>query len=155
MNLVMRHPAVIASSIATVAGTAPGRTMLTYGAGDTAVRLMGRSPATVARLADAVTLTRELLRGGGGGAGRRATGPTDPCRAGSRLGCSRRAAHAADGRAGGGRGVRQGRTPPGEPTGGHRRGTGRGDPRRAGIRTRSRSGPSSTPCWTTTSNAPP
>ncbi|WP_275695817.1 LLM class flavin-dependent oxidoreductase [Streptomyces noursei] len=59
----MRHPAVIASSIATVAGTAPGRTMLTYGAGVTAVRLMGRSPATVARLADAVTLTRELLRG--------------------------------------------------------------------------------------------
>ncbi|MFJ4190505.1 LLM class flavin-dependent oxidoreductase [Kitasatospora sp. NPDC089509] len=62
-NPVMRHPAVIASSIATVAALAPGRTMLTYGAGDTAVRLMGRRPATVAGLAEAVTLTRELLSG--------------------------------------------------------------------------------------------
>ncbi|MFK0296910.1 LLM class flavin-dependent oxidoreductase [Streptomyces sp. NPDC090442] len=62
-NPVMRHPAVIASSIATVAGLAPDRTMLTYGAGDTAVRLMGQSPATVARLAEAVTLTKELLSG--------------------------------------------------------------------------------------------
>ncbi|WP_274918263.1 LLM class flavin-dependent oxidoreductase [Streptomyces sp. WZ-12] len=63
VNPVMRHPAVIASSIATVAGPAPGRTMLTYGAGDTAVRLMGQRPATVARLAEAVTLTQGLLSG--------------------------------------------------------------------------------------------
>ncbi|AJC52938.1 hypothetical protein GZL_00332 [Streptomyces sp. 769] len=33
VNPVRRHPAVIASSIATVAGMPPGRTMLTYGAG--------------------------------------------------------------------------------------------------------------------------
>lgn len=62
-NPVMRHPAVIASSIATVAELAPGRTMLAYGVGDTAVRLMGERPATVDRLASAVTLTRQLLAG--------------------------------------------------------------------------------------------
>ncbi|MFD5426474.1 LLM class flavin-dependent oxidoreductase [Streptomyces sp. NPDC127084] len=63
VNPVMRHPAVIASSIATVADLAPGRTLLTYGVGDTAVRLMGRHPATVAQLSDAVSLTRGLLSG--------------------------------------------------------------------------------------------
>ncbi|MGK5637005.1 LLM class flavin-dependent oxidoreductase [Streptomyces sp. URMC 126] len=63
VNPVMRHPAVTASSIATIAGLAPGRTMLTYGAGDTAVRLVGRRPATVAALAEAVTLAKGLLSG--------------------------------------------------------------------------------------------
>ena len=62
-NPVMRHPSVIASSIATVAALAPGRTILGYGAGDTAVRLMGKRPATVAELEAATILTRRLLAG--------------------------------------------------------------------------------------------
>ena len=49
-NPVMRHPAVIAGSIATVDRLDPGRTLLGMGVGDTAVRLMGRPPATVATL---------------------------------------------------------------------------------------------------------
>lgn len=62
-NPVMRHPSVIASSIATVESLAPGRTILGYGVGDTAVRLMGKRPATVARLEEATVLTRQLLAG--------------------------------------------------------------------------------------------
>ena len=62
-NPVMRHPSVIASSIATVAALAPGRTLLGYGVGDTAVRLMGKHPATVAELEAATLLTRQLLAG--------------------------------------------------------------------------------------------
>lgn len=62
-NPVMRHPAVMASSIATVAALAPGRVLMAYGVGDTAVRLVGRSPATVARLEEATILTRRLLAG--------------------------------------------------------------------------------------------
>jgi 5,10-methylenetetrahydromethanopterin reductase len=62
-NPVMRHPSVIASSIATVAALAPGRTILGYGVGDTAVRLMGKRPATVAELEAATVLTRRLLAG--------------------------------------------------------------------------------------------
>lgn len=62
-NPVMRHPAVIASSMATLDTLAAGRTLLGYGAGDTAVRFMGKKPATVARLEEAVVLTRRLLAG--------------------------------------------------------------------------------------------
>src|SRR5687767_9688219 len=62
-NPVMRHPSVIASSIATVAALAPGRTILGYGVGDTAVRLMGKRPATVAELEAATMMTRRLLAG--------------------------------------------------------------------------------------------
>ena len=50
-NPVMRHPAVLASSIATVDAIAGGRTLLGLGAGDTAVRLMGKHPAKVVELA--------------------------------------------------------------------------------------------------------
>ncbi|MGE0821635.1 MAG: LLM class flavin-dependent oxidoreductase [Candidatus Binatia bacterium] len=60
-NPMMRHPSVIASSIATVAALAPGRTLLGYGVGDTAVRLMGKRPARVAELEDATILTKQLL----------------------------------------------------------------------------------------------
>jgi alkanesulfonate monooxygenase SsuD/methylene tetrahydromethanopterin reductase-like flavin-dependent oxidoreductase (luciferase family) len=60
---MMRHPAVMASSIATVEGLAPGRTLLAYGVGDTAVRLMGRRPARVAELEEATILTKRLLAG--------------------------------------------------------------------------------------------
>ena len=61
---VMRHPAALASSIATVAELAPGRTLLGLGVGDTAVRLNGLSPARVATLERAVVQTRALLAGG-------------------------------------------------------------------------------------------
>ena len=60
-NPVMRHPAVIAGSIATVDELAPGRAWLGMGVGDTAVRLMGKRPATVAELADSVQVIRKLL----------------------------------------------------------------------------------------------
>lgn len=59
----MRHPAVLASSIATLEGLAPGRTLLSYGVGDTAVRLMGKRPMRVAELEQATVLTRRLLAG--------------------------------------------------------------------------------------------
>lgn len=62
-NPVMRHPAVMASSIATVEALAPGRTLLGYGVGDTAVRLLGKRSATVAELEAATVLTRRLLAG--------------------------------------------------------------------------------------------
>jgi 5,10-methylenetetrahydromethanopterin reductase len=62
-NPVMRHPAVIAGSIATVDRIAPGRTLLALGVGDTAVRLMGRSPARVKSLEEATALIRRLLAG--------------------------------------------------------------------------------------------
>lgn len=62
-NPVMRHPAVIAGSIASVDELAPGRAWLGMGVGDTAVRLMGKRPATVAELADSVRVIRRLLAG--------------------------------------------------------------------------------------------
>ena len=60
---VMRHPAALASSIATVAELAPGRTLLGLGVGDTAVRLNGLSPARVDTLQRALIQTRALLAG--------------------------------------------------------------------------------------------
>ena len=62
-NPVMRHPAVIAGSIATVDQMHPGRTLLGMGVGDTAVRLMGRRPATVRTLEDAIRTIRALNNG--------------------------------------------------------------------------------------------
>src|SRR4029079_19504686 len=46
-NPVNRHPSVTASSIATIDELAPGRTVLGWGVGDTAVRLAGLRPARV------------------------------------------------------------------------------------------------------------
>jgi 5,10-methylenetetrahydromethanopterin reductase len=60
---VIRHPAALASSIATVAELAPGRTLLGLGVGDTAVRLNGLAPARVATLERAVADVRALLAG--------------------------------------------------------------------------------------------
>jgi 5,10-methylenetetrahydromethanopterin reductase len=60
---VIRHPAALASSIATVAELAPGRTLLGLGVGDTAVRLNGLAPASVATLERTVVETRALLAG--------------------------------------------------------------------------------------------
>src|SRR6202171_4645272 len=49
-NPVNRHPTVTASSIATVDELAPGRVLLGWGVGDTAVRLAGLKPARVNEL---------------------------------------------------------------------------------------------------------
>lgn len=62
-NPVMRHPAILAGSIATVDELAPGRAELVLGVGDTAVRFVGRRPATVSQLEQATVLTRLLLAG--------------------------------------------------------------------------------------------
>jgi 5,10-methylenetetrahydromethanopterin reductase len=62
-NPIVRHPAVLASSMATVERLAPGRTLLTLGVGDTAVRLIGAKPAKVDRLEAATTLTKLLMTG--------------------------------------------------------------------------------------------
>ena len=62
-NPVMRHPAVIAGSIATVDRIRPGRTLLGMGVGDTAVRLMGNRPASVTTLEHAVKTIRALNSG--------------------------------------------------------------------------------------------
>ena len=60
---VLRPPAVAAGSIATVEGLSPGRSLLTYGVGDTAVRWLGKRPARVAELEQATIEARALLAG--------------------------------------------------------------------------------------------
>lgn len=62
-NPVTRHPSVTASSIATIDELAPGRTLLGWGVGDTAVRLSGLRPARVAELEASTRLMRALLDG--------------------------------------------------------------------------------------------
>ena len=62
-NPVNRHPTVTASSIATVDELAPGRTLLGWGVGDTAVRLAGLRPARVKELEASTRLMRALLDG--------------------------------------------------------------------------------------------
>ncbi len=62
-NPVNRHPSVTASSIATIDELAPGRTLLGWGVGDTAVRLAGLRPARVKELEDGARLMRALLDG--------------------------------------------------------------------------------------------
>ena len=62
-NPVNRHPTVTASSIATIDELAPGRVLLGWGVGDTAVRLAGLKPARVAHLEASTRLMRALLDG--------------------------------------------------------------------------------------------
>ncbi|MGH7310694.1 MAG: LLM class flavin-dependent oxidoreductase [Candidatus Rokuibacteriota bacterium] len=62
-NPVNRHPTVTASSIATIDELAPGRTLLGWGVGDTAVRLAGLRPARVKELEASTRLVRALLDG--------------------------------------------------------------------------------------------
>ena len=62
-NPVNRHPTVTASSIATVDELAPGRILLGWGVGDTAVRLAGLKPARVSELEASTRLMRGLLDG--------------------------------------------------------------------------------------------
>ena len=63
-NPVNRHPTVTASSIATIDELAPGRVLLGWGVGDTAVRLAGLRPARVKELEASTRLMRILLDGG-------------------------------------------------------------------------------------------
>ena len=60
---ILRHPSVLAGSIATVAKLAPNRIHLGLGIGDTAVRFNGLAPATVKALENSVSMVRELLAG--------------------------------------------------------------------------------------------
>lgn len=60
---VLRPPAVAAGSIASLDAASGGRAMLVYGIGDTAVRWLGRRPATVAELETATVQARSLLAG--------------------------------------------------------------------------------------------
>jgi 5,10-methylenetetrahydromethanopterin reductase len=62
-NPINRHPTVTAGSIATVDELAPGRTLLGWGVGDTAVRLAGLKPAKVKELENSTRLMRALLDG--------------------------------------------------------------------------------------------
>jgi 5,10-methylenetetrahydromethanopterin reductase len=62
-NPVNRHPTVTAGSIATIDELAPGRTLLGWGVGDTAVRLAGLRPARVKELEASTRLVRALLAG--------------------------------------------------------------------------------------------
>jgi 5,10-methylenetetrahydromethanopterin reductase len=62
-NPINRHPTVTASSIATIDELAPGRVLLGWGVGDTAVRLAGLKPARVAELEGSTRLMRALLDG--------------------------------------------------------------------------------------------
>ena len=62
-NPVNRHPTVTASSIATIDELAPGRTILGWGVGDTAVRLAGLRPARMKELEESTRLMRALLDG--------------------------------------------------------------------------------------------
>jgi 5,10-methylenetetrahydromethanopterin reductase len=60
---ILRHPSVIAGSIATVAQLAPNRVHLGLGIGDTAVRFNGLSPATVKTLEAGTRATKAFLAG--------------------------------------------------------------------------------------------
>ena len=62
-NPVLHHPAVSASSIATLDAISEGRALLTLGVGDTAVRWLGLRPARMAELEAATVLARRLLAG--------------------------------------------------------------------------------------------
>jgi 5,10-methylenetetrahydromethanopterin reductase len=62
-NPITRHPTVTASSIATIDELAPGRVLLGWGVGDTAVRLAGLRPARVKELEASARLMRALLDG--------------------------------------------------------------------------------------------
>src|SRR6266516_2297449 len=62
-NPINRHPSVTAGSIATIDELAPGRVLLGWGVGDTAVRLAGLRPARVKELEDSTRMMRALLDG--------------------------------------------------------------------------------------------
>jgi 5,10-methylenetetrahydromethanopterin reductase len=63
-NPVTRHPSVTASAVATIDTISDGRAKLGIGAGDSAVYSIGKTPATVAELREAVVDIRTLVNGG-------------------------------------------------------------------------------------------
>ena len=62
-NVLTRHPAVIASSAATLNEISAGRFVLGLGTGDSAVYNLGLKAVTRAQLTDTIALLRQLLRG--------------------------------------------------------------------------------------------
>jgi 5,10-methylenetetrahydromethanopterin reductase len=62
-NAVLDHPVSAASSIATLDAVSNGRALLGYGIGDTAVRYLGKSPATVKEMESALLTVKRFLRG--------------------------------------------------------------------------------------------
>src|SRR5216684_4171901 len=62
-NLVTRHPAVSAASIASIGLLAPGRAVLGIGVGHSGTRNLGTPSLPAGELAEGVRFIRELLRG--------------------------------------------------------------------------------------------
>lgn len=62
-NPVTRHPAVHASAMCTVHELSDGRAVLGLASGDSAVHTLGKSPARLRDLEEAVTVIRRLSRG--------------------------------------------------------------------------------------------
>lgn len=62
-NPVTRHPAVLAGAIATLHEQSSGRAVCGIGVGESAVRTIGRAPATLARLEEITLALRGLLSG--------------------------------------------------------------------------------------------
>src|SRR5207249_7981417 len=62
-NLVTRHPAVAAASIASVDLLAPGRAVLGVGVGHSGTRNLGAASLPAGELAEGVAFVKELLQG--------------------------------------------------------------------------------------------
>lgn len=62
-NVLTRHPAVIASSAATISDISGGRFILGLGTGDSAIYNLGLKAVTRAQFAESIALLRTLLRG--------------------------------------------------------------------------------------------
>jgi probable F420-dependent oxidoreductase len=62
-NPATREPSVTASALATLDQLSGGRMVLGIGRGDSARRVMGKPPTTLARLEEATTLIRDLVEG--------------------------------------------------------------------------------------------
>src|SRR5206468_2835921 len=62
-NPAVRDPSVTASTLATLNEISGGRMDLGIGRGDSARRVMGKPPTTLARLEEATTLIRDLVEG--------------------------------------------------------------------------------------------
>src|SRR5689334_2357469 len=63
-NPITRHPAVVASAIATIAELSGGRALLGVGVGDSAVATIGKKPARLGLLEEWTHTVRALLAGG-------------------------------------------------------------------------------------------